>query len=126
MEVFHNDDAAYVRWCAEHPDGYVLNVCRHDPIVLHRAACLRLRQTGKALGRSTTTFPKACATDRAELKAWVRAQGRIAVPCGACNPGGRAWPPSRPVRVGWGIGRRGVLRGRGPADHSVPPGRTPV
>jgi len=86
VELFHHDDAAYARWRAAHPDGYVVNVRADGPLLLHRATCRNLRQTGLAKGRPTTSIPKACGTDRAELEAWAGAQGRSAAPCVNCTP----------------------------------------
>jgi hypothetical protein len=86
VEVFHHDDEAYARWRSAHPDGYVVNVRTEGQILLHRATCRNLRQTGLAKGRATTTIPKACGTDRAELEDWVRARGRMVLPCTNCEP----------------------------------------
>jgi hypothetical protein len=86
VEVFHHRDADYARWLREHPAGYVVNVRVTGPPLLHRAGCRNLRTVGAAKGQSTTALPKACGTDRAELEAWVRGQGRAFLPCGNCDP----------------------------------------
>jgi hypothetical protein len=86
VEVVHKQDAAYERWRAAHPNGYVDNVRRDGPLLLHRATCRTLRATGAAKGRSSTGLPKLCGTDRADLEAWVRTQGRMPTPCVNCAP----------------------------------------
>jgi len=42
MEKFTDDDAGYLRWIANHPNGFVLNIERGERpeyTVLHRATC---------------------------------------------------------------------------------------
>ena len=85
MEVFHNQDEAYARWRAEHPQGYVLNVRDDRPPALHRAGCTILRTTGRARWGSPTRAPKVCSLDRGEVEAWARANGRQIDPCPRCK-----------------------------------------
>jgi hypothetical protein len=84
VEVFHHADAAYTEWRATHPDGYVVNVRPDGPLLLHRATCRHLRQTGLGKGRSPTSLPKACGTERGELEDWARSGGRMPLPCTNC------------------------------------------
>jgi hypothetical protein len=86
MEVFHDRDDAYARWLREHPGGYVVNERVDGSLVLHRARCRNLRTVGTAKGKSTTAAPKACGTDRTELEAWARTQGRVLHRCVNCDP----------------------------------------
>jgi hypothetical protein len=85
VEVFHHQDEAYARWRADHPAGYVLNVRPGDPPALHRATCRSLRAVGSTRGKSSTSIPKVCGTDRSELAAWARVAGRSIEPCGNCG-----------------------------------------
>ena len=44
---FKDDDVGYLRWVAENPQGYVVNLRRwHDPtyVVLHRACCSAIQR----------------------------------------------------------------------------------
>ena len=45
VNLFENDEAGYLEWISEHPDGYVVNVRRWldpDYLVLHRATCFSI------------------------------------------------------------------------------------
>ncbi len=42
MEQFKDDDRGFLRWIAEHPDGFVVNTYRNPSpqyLRLHRASC---------------------------------------------------------------------------------------
>jgi hypothetical protein len=85
VEVFHHEDGDYALWRTAHPDGYVVNVRADGPLLLHRATCRNLRPTGAAKGKSSTNLPKACGTNRADLEAWARREGRSLVLCANCG-----------------------------------------
>jgi len=90
-EWFVDDDAAYEAWLAAHADGYVWALSQGGASVLHRATCRRISGRPPA-GRAWTHFyGKACAADRIEMVAWVRARsGSDPVPCRTCLPLGGA------------------------------------
>jgi hypothetical protein len=97
MTWFVDDDAAYEAWLAAHAEGYVANTWARSQggaSVLHRATCRRISGKPPA-GRVWTHFyGKACAEDRAEVVAWVKARtGKDPVTCATClppmGPGGR-------------------------------------
>jgi len=76
--VFEDDDDAYLRWVAEHPDGYVVNMRRRlDPnyIILHRADCptiARYPNMDKDPGGFTErAFRKLCSTSLSELRGYL-------------------------------------------------------
>ena len=84
VETFHLQDKAYARWRGDHPEGYVLAVRPNRAPTLHRAGCAAIR--GGSSGRALTRTPRVCSSDRDELEAWARAEGRMIVPCAACTP----------------------------------------
>ena len=46
MHTFMDDDAGYLGWISEHPEGYVLNLERSfnpTDLMLHRAECRTIR-----------------------------------------------------------------------------------
>lgn len=91
MRVILDDDAAYLRWVAAHPGGWVVN-CHRRPsanyLVLHRATCGTI--TGvPARGRTWTEgdYAKVCSEDAAELSRWASGTvGGQLHPCPLCNP----------------------------------------
>ncbi len=70
--VFKNDDASFLRWLEEHPDGYVLNCYSSGRV--HSARCQSYRSAGP---RMTHTRAKACGTSERQLFEYAE-QKRIA------------------------------------------------
>jgi hypothetical protein len=91
MLFFLDADAAYARWVARHPDGYVVDVrsrARGAVQALHRARCPDLAPTPAAADGAPTGprhRPRAGATDRAELEAWADWEGYALVYCRGCG-----------------------------------------
>ena len=85
VAVFHDQDEAYAGWMAAHPHGYVLNLRAQGVPTLHRVGCHSLRTSGAARSGTPTSVPKVCATDRAAIEAWARAEGRRFLSCAECN-----------------------------------------
>lgn len=93
MKLFANDDAAYLRWIAENPEGFVLNVERLPRpayLILHRATCTTIvkpRDDGAYTDRS---YQKVVARDLNELRGYARRVGRpdgsFSKACGHCQP----------------------------------------
>lgn len=87
---YRDDDAGYLRWLAEHPAGYVINI-QHSyngsDARLHSAACAEItgrKYPGKAL---TASYVKRCAADLHDLLQWASATVPAEVsPCGSCRP----------------------------------------
>lgn len=92
--VFDNDDAGYLEWLAEHPEGFVLNTRRSkapDAMVLHRATCSTIRTRSKqAKVGLTERNIKVCASDVARLKQWAEqyagTAGSLSQGCLLCKP----------------------------------------
>ncbi len=85
MEHFFQDDAGYTRWLEQHEDGFVLHLRRSNRLpMLHTSRCTHLYPEGSEYGRATET-PKLCDTDRQQLVAWLRIQGRDYVRCSSCD-----------------------------------------
>ena len=88
---FEKDDAGYVVWLGEHPDGYVLNTYMHvtsDYLILHRARCRTVNRPLDPTRSWTFAYGKTCSEDRGEVEAWaLREGGRPAQPCGLCLRG---------------------------------------
>ena len=88
---FVDDDAAYERWVADYPSGFVVN-CHRDPgpdyLVLHRATCASVT----VLQPTATTwtngdYAKVCSDSRDDLIRWASSVvGGELKPCGLCGP----------------------------------------
>jgi hypothetical protein len=92
---FRDDDARYLAWLAEHPDGLVLNIARtHHPAEakLHRATCWSIG--AKLSNRKTATsgqYVKVCAAEPDEIEQWASDhQVMVLPPCRTCHPNSRA------------------------------------
>lgn len=93
MHKFTDDDAGYLRWIADHPEGFVLNIERGERpgyAVLHRATCSSIsrdRDDGAYSGRS---YCKVVSDDLNALRAYAksigRADGSFSKHCGVCQP----------------------------------------
>jgi len=80
--LFADDDAGYLRWLANHPDGFVVNT-NHSPspayMQLHRASCATIseyRSEANIGGFTERSYAKACADTTDDLRSWVRQHGR--------------------------------------------------
>lgn len=87
MEVFQDDDEGYRAWLWSNLNGFIVNAQRGsnpgEPI-LHKATCDTITPTPDK--EWTREYIKVCSTDRYELDAWAREQGRRLTVCTACNP----------------------------------------
>ena len=90
VEVFRDDDAAYLAWLAANPRGYVINIQRAlNPADAraHHAGCLTITGT-PARGRTWTgPYVKACSGSLPDLDAWALEHAGSAITrCGTCQP----------------------------------------
>lgn len=120
MRRFVNDDAGYVAWLSEHPDGYVLNTYPHvtsDYLILHRAACRTINRP-LAIGREwTRQYGKSCDDDRTVIERWASEQtGASVQPCAHCLPG----DPARRPRASADSPPGGIAGGRRPRSLPEP------
>jgi hypothetical protein len=87
MQHFVHNDSGYMRWLAQHPDGFVINTYSRPSasyLKLHRAACASISR----LQRNATTFTdgdysKLCG-ERTELQRHAMRLGGTAEPCTNC------------------------------------------
>jgi hypothetical protein len=90
--VFADDDAAYERWLAANPPGFVVNVLGTlgAGAKLHRATCGTISGTPvRGVTWTSAQYVKACARDPGALAQWLEANGaRPASACGSCLPEG--------------------------------------
>lgn len=112
MRRFVKDDAGYLAWLGEHPQGFVLNTYAHVTsayLILHRAACRTINRPLAHGSLWTDPYAKTCADDRGEIEIWaLRETGKAVRPCSHCLPGDSAGRPAAlPMRpqVG-GVGPR--------------------
>jgi hypothetical protein len=79
---FIDDDTGYLRWLANHTNGYVINTRRSASpayMVLHRATCPTIsdyaprNQPGAFTERQ---YAKVCSEKLEDLRAWLQAHGR--------------------------------------------------
>lgn len=85
---FVDDEKGYLKWIADHPDGYVLNIQRGlnpSDARLHRANCWTISSpTG---GPWTGSYIKICSTMLGALEDWAREQvGQDIAGCGTRDP----------------------------------------
>lgn len=128
MRQFSKDDAGYVGWLADHPDGFVLNTYAHVSsayLILHRASCRTVNRPLAPDRSWTYAYGKACSDERAEIETWaLRETGKAVSPCSHCLPGDGAGRN----RSGENGPRGGVLGPRGPRpmDHPIAYDGAPV
>jgi hypothetical protein len=89
--IFVDEDAEYLHWVSEHPDGYVINTYRKPSsnyLVLHRAECFHITVSFKERTTAwTRDYIKICAHDRDDLGRWAAEfTGSQAIPCKTCQP----------------------------------------
>ncbi len=77
--VFDHDDAGFLRWLEEHPDGYVLNCYKTGRV--HSARCKSYRSAGP---RMTYSRAKACSTSEQQLFKYAKQQRIDATRCELC------------------------------------------
>jgi len=89
LELFVNDDNAYLQWLTRNPTGFVMNSYLHpspDYLILHRAACGTI-STPTRTNWTTTGFIKLCSSNRRELERWANKEvGAQLKPCQICKP----------------------------------------
>lgn len=93
MQHFANDDAGYLKWIAENPTGYVLNVeqsPRPAYLVLHRVTCSTVAKPRDNGAYTDRGYQKVVACDLNELRGYARrvgrADGSFSKACGRCQP----------------------------------------
>lgn len=88
--AFNHDDAAYLRWRADHLGGFVLN-CQPRPtpeyVVLHRASCVALEPKPGDNRNWTVAYIKVCADSASSIESWCRHHVGVGPQrCGRCHP----------------------------------------
>lgn len=89
LDIFVNDDKAYLRWLTQNPNGLVVNSYLHpspDYLILHRANCWTI-STPTRTNWTTTGYIKICSLDKRELEGWAEKEvcGQLRR-CQICNP----------------------------------------
>lgn len=109
MEHFVDDDAGYLQWLANQPDGFVIDTYREPSnryLMLHRATCKTI--SGRPARGSTFMgeYSKVCGT-REDLARFAHSLGGDAKPCRLClrelavpSPGGGRCGPLRDLLAG--------------------------
>jgi hypothetical protein len=94
---YADDDTGYLRWLAEHPDGFVINAARVAStayLMLHRASCRTVAGVPTHGSRWTGDYIKFCG-DRAELERYaLESLGGAARACGVCLRAPQAMAPA--------------------------------
>jgi len=89
LDIFVNDDKAYLQWQTRNPTGLVVNSYLHpspDYLILHRADCWTI-STSARTNWTTTGFIKICSLNRRELDAWAEKEvGGQLHHCKICKP----------------------------------------
>lgn len=72
VELFKDDDAGFLEWLQDHPDGYFVNSDRNPKptyLVLHRPGCPHYKGGGAV--HLTKDYIKFCSPRRGELEEWA-------------------------------------------------------
>jgi hypothetical protein len=87
---FPGDNESYLRWTAQHADGWVINIQRSlntSDARLHRASCQWINGMPPRGDGFIGSYIKVCSESLAELGAWARERLRSEIrPCGTCRP----------------------------------------
>lgn len=90
VEHFVNDDQSYLRWVANHADGFVLNITRTfhtNSARVHAACCRTIAGTSPRGGPWTGPYTKVCANSLSVLEHWyLEKTGEVITPCKVCLP----------------------------------------
>jgi hypothetical protein len=91
VEFFRDDDPGYEAWLAANRGGYVVNVDElgSTGTRLHEANCRTLEKGAGGGSLRTSSYPKACSRNPAELDRWHRENygtGLRALRCKTCDP----------------------------------------
>ena len=91
VHQFRDDDAGYLQWLRDHPDGFVLNI-QHShhasDAKVHRADCHTISGENPAGGAWTgPSYIKVCADRLTAVEQWAAAVTEVSIPtCGTCRP----------------------------------------
>lgn len=89
LDIFIDDDKAYLRWLTQNSKGLVVNSYLHpspEYLILHRATCWTI-STDARTNWTTTGFIKICSLEEEELGAWAEKEvGGQLHRCKICNP----------------------------------------
>lgn len=93
MEKFTDDDAGYLRWIADHPEGFVLNIERGERpeyTVLHRATCSSISRAREDGAYTKRGYKKVVSEDLTEIRCYTKSMGRtdgsFSKLCRCCKP----------------------------------------
>lgn len=85
-----SDDATYFAWLAAHPTGYLLSVRGRSEPLVHRTDCSHIDRHNNAGALTERGSRKLCATNKDDLRAWVRQEGlgpgNVLKKCPTCSP----------------------------------------
>jgi len=89
VDIFVNDDEAYLQWLTKNPNGFIVNSYLHpskDYLILHQSSCWTI-STPTRKNWTTTGFIKVCSIDKNKLSNWsIKEVGGELRPCQICNP----------------------------------------
>lgn len=89
MVTYEEQDAEYLAWLADFPNGYVVNSDRRPRssyLVLHRATCTHITQLKGSAGHWTFDYAKQCSANVADLHSWAKGIGGSLALCKTCKP----------------------------------------
>jgi hypothetical protein len=91
VQEFCDDDAGYLAWLANHPDGYLINLARNrntSDARTHRVDCGTIRGQIPRGDAWTRSYIKVCAEHLSELEMWATdIFGQPIACCQTCRPG---------------------------------------
>ena len=81
MEKFLNNDAGFVKWLQDNPQGYVVNDRGSDGLMMYRATCDHFQPHDEW---AKTTNLKACSLEKRELEIWAGERNESLLNCDSC------------------------------------------
>jgi hypothetical protein len=90
VREFCDDDAGYLAWLANHPDGYVINLARNrrpTDALTHHAGCRTISGQIPRGHAWTKSYVKVCAEHLAKFEQWATDTfGQPITHCKTCCP----------------------------------------
>lgn len=89
MDIFKDNEQAYLRWLVVNADGFVVNTTSTPSpgyLVLHTAQCRTIGAEGPG-NYTNRDYIKVCSTERSELRRWAQdTVGGNLERCSVCDP----------------------------------------
>jgi hypothetical protein len=86
VEEFDNNEAGYLKWVADNPQGFVINAAKNGRYTkLHKATCYFI-SSDNWTNCTTNEYMKVCSLNKQELINWGRSFSNDFSMCQICDP----------------------------------------